>query len=66
MTLTIKRVFEILDEEEKKLVDDEYNDKVDRNTSGRHHAIAEIKSKLINEMGHKEYYTLIHYGFFDK
>ena len=66
MTVTIKRVFEILDEEEKKLVDDEYNGNVDRNTSGRHYAIAEIKSKLINEIGYKDYYTLIHYGFFDK
>ena len=27
---------------------------------------AEIKSKLINEIGYKDYYTLIHYGFFDK
>jgi len=66
MTLTIKRVFEILDEEDKKLVDDEYNGKEDRNTNGRHHAITEIKRKLINEIGYKDYYTLIHYGFFDK
>lgn len=66
MTLTIKRVFEILEEEEKKLIDDECVGRVDRNTNGRHHAIAEIKNKLINEMGHKEFYTLVHYGFFDK
>lgn len=47
--------FEILYEEDKKLMDAEINRTVDR---------AEIRDRLIKEMSREDYYTLVRYGYF--
>jgi hypothetical protein len=62
--LTIKRVFEILDEQENRLTKDVSLGKVDCDTWGRLKEASEIKHLLIKEIGEDAFYTLVHYGYF--